>query len=63
LVCESIRKNQAIFYCEVCGFGYGDLRPAESCEEFCDTHGFSSPEITRKAISRPVTQVLSLAAA
>ena len=62
MVCETIRKNQSIYSCEVCGFGYSDLRTAEACEEFCDTHGSSSQEILRKAINRPVTQVLSLAA-
>jgi hypothetical protein len=60
LVSESIRKNEVIYHCEICGFGYGDLAAAEACEEFCDTHGFSSDEILRKAIYRPVIQVLSL---
>ena len=62
MVCEEIKKNHAIFQCEICGIGYVDLRTAEACEEFCDTHGFSSQDILRKAISRPITQVLSLAA-
>jgi hypothetical protein len=62
LVCESIRKNHAIFLCEICGYGYADLRAAEACEEFCDTHSFSSQEILKKAILRPVTQILSLTA-
>jgi len=62
LVCETIKKNQAVYYCEICGFGYKDLRSAEACEEFCDTHGYSSEEILRRAIHRPVTQILSLAA-
>ena len=59
---ESIKKNQAIFYCEICGFGYKDIRTAEACEQFCDSHGFSSQEILENAIYRPVTLVLSLAA-
>jgi hypothetical protein len=61
-VSESIRKTEIIYHCEICGFGYGDLTTAETCEEFCDTHGFSSSEILSKAVYRPITQVLSLAA-
>jgi len=62
LVCESIKRNQAIYHCEICGFGYRDLRTAEACEEFCDSHGYSSEEILRKAIHRPETQILSITA-
>jgi len=62
LVCESKKKKQAIFHCEICGFGYEDIRTAEACEQFCDSHGFSSQEILGKAIYRPLTPVLSLAA-
>ena len=58
MVCESIRRTDVIYHCEICGFGYTDLGTAERCEEFCDTHGFSSEEILRKAIFRPLTQVL-----
>ena len=58
LVYESLRKDQAIYYCEICGFGYSDLENAESCEEFCDTHGVSSPEILSKAIRRPAIQIV-----
>jgi hypothetical protein len=50
-----------IYQCEIWGFGYGDLEDAEACEEFCDTHGFSSPETLKKAVYRPVIQVLSMA--
>jgi hypothetical protein len=57
-----IRKREVIFHCEICGFGYDDLRTAEACEEFCNSHGFSSSDILRKAIYRPSTEVLSLAA-
>jgi hypothetical protein len=62
LVFESLRKNEAVYHCEICGFGYGDLTTAEACEEFCDAHGFTSQEIVRKAIRRPTIQVLALAA-
>lgn len=62
LVSETIRKNQAVYHCEICEFGYKDLRTAEACEQFCDSHGFSSQEIIKKAIYRPITPVLSLAA-
>jgi len=62
MVSEIIRRNQAIYHCEFCGFGYKDIGTAESCEQFCDSHGYSSPEILRKAIYRPIDPVLSLAA-
>jgi hypothetical protein len=62
LVSESIKKNQAVYHCEFCGSGYRELRTAEACEQFCDTRGFSSPEILRKAVYRPIDPVLSLAA-
>jgi C4-type Zn-finger protein len=62
MVYESIKKNQAVYQCEICGFGYRDLRTAEACEEFCDMHGFSSPEVLRKAVYRPIIQVVLPAA-
>ena len=62
MVSETIKKNQAIYHCEFCESGYGDLRTAEACEEFCDSHGFSSEEILRKALYRPIISVLSLIA-
>jgi len=62
MVFEAIRKHQAVFHCEVCEFGYKDIGTAEACEQFCDSHGFSSPEILRRAIYRPDALILSLAA-
>jgi len=62
MVYEAIRKHQAAFHCEVCEFGYKDIRTAEACEQFCDSHGFSSPEILKRAIYRPDSLILSLAA-
>jgi len=61
LVFASLRKEQAVYECEICGFGYRDLRTAEACEEFCDTHGFSSQEILKKAIHHPAINVMPLA--
>jgi hypothetical protein len=62
MVSESLRKNQTIYHCEFCGSGYSDIRTAEACEQFCDSHGFSSQDIVRKAVYRPINPVLSLAA-
>jgi len=62
LVSESIKKNRTVYYCEFCESGYRDIRTAESCEQFCDTHGFSSIEILKRAIYHPVNPVLSLTA-
>jgi hypothetical protein len=62
MVSEFIKKNQEIYLCEICGFGYRDIRTAEACEQFCDSHGFSSQDIVRKAVYRPINPVLSLAA-
>ncbi|HYB84805.1 MAG TPA: hypothetical protein VED86_05705 [archaeon] len=62
MVSESIKKNQPIYHCELCEFGYKDIGTAEACEQFCDSHGFSSPEIVRKATYRPLIPILSLAA-
>jgi hypothetical protein len=54
-----MKRNQLIYHCEICEFGYKDISTAEACEHFCDSHGFSSQEILRKAIFRPVTPVLA----
>ena len=62
MVSEFIKKNQEIYLCEICGVGYKDIRTAEACEQFCDSHGFSSQDIVRKAVYRPINPVLSLAA-
>jgi hypothetical protein len=61
MVHESFEKRQAAYLCEICGFGYSDLKTAETCEEFCETHGYSSPGILEKAIYRPTVQVVSVA--
>jgi hypothetical protein len=60
LVFEAYQRKQLAYYCEICGFGYVDLKNAEACEEFCDSHGFSSTEITNKATRRPTIQVVQL---
>lgn len=57
-----MKRNHVIYQCGVCGFGYRDLGTADPCEEFCDGHGFSSPEILGKAVYHPAIQVVSLAA-
>ncbi len=59
MVNELERKIGTVFQCELCGFGYQDLDTAERCEEYCDTHGTYSAEITKKAIYRPSVRVIS----
>jgi hypothetical protein len=59
MVNEFERKVGTVFQCELCGFGYQDLDTAERCEEYCNTHGSCSPEITKKAIYKPNIRVMS----
>jgi len=61
LVYESFGKKQTTYRCEICGFGYNTLKTAETCEEFCGTHGHSSLEILEKATYRPTVHVVSVA--
>jgi len=56
------KKGEITYLCELCGFSYGTLENAEQCEEYCDIHGSYSPEIHKKAISKPTVQTMSLAA-
>jgi len=62
MVDELKRKNEIVYLCELCGFGYRDLETAEKCEQYCDTHGSCSPEITQKAIYKPAIRVMPIAA-
>jgi hypothetical protein len=62
MVNELERKVGTVFQCELCGFGYEDLDTAERCEEYCDTHGSCSLAITKKAIYKPSTHVMSVQA-
>jgi len=57
LVDELIWKGHTIYQCELCGFGYRDLETAESCEQYCYSHGSHSPKITRKAIRKLSVEV------
>jgi hypothetical protein len=58
LVYKSLNKDQMVYYCEICGFGYDHLETAEACEEFCNVHDRSAAEITDRAIRRPAIQVV-----
>jgi len=58
MVNELMRKGETIYLCELCGFGYKDLNTAEQCEQYCDTHGSCSLEITRKAAYKPSVRVM-----
>ncbi len=60
MVNDMFRRNGIVYQCEFCGFGYSKLETAESCEEFCGTHGTCSPEITLAASLRPSVQVIPL---
>jgi hypothetical protein len=62
MVSEVQRKGDTVYLCEFCGFGYADLETAEQCEEYCDTHGSCSLEITKKAIYKPTVRVMSITA-
>jgi rubredoxin len=59
MVNELERKIGTVFQCELCGYGYRDLDTAEQCEEYCDTHGACSREITKKSIYTPSVRVMS----
>lgn len=59
MVNELERRVGTVFQCEICGYGYQDLDMAERCEEYCDTHGSYSVEITKGAIYKPNVRVLS----
>jgi hypothetical protein len=61
MVDELKRKNETVYLCELCGFGYSDLDTAEKCEQYCDTHGSCSLQITQKAIYKPAVRVMSVA--
>jgi predicted subunit of tRNA(5-methylaminomethyl-2-thiouridylate) methyltransferase len=56
------KKTEIMYICELCGFGYRSLETAELCEEYCDIHGSYSPEIHKKAISKPTLRMIPLAA-
>jgi rubrerythrin len=62
MVSEVEKKGKTVYLCEFCGFGYEDVDAAERCEEYCDTHGKFSQEITKKAIYKPAVRVMSVAA-
>ena len=62
MVSELEKKSGTVFQCELCGFGNKDLDAAEQSEEYCDTHGSCSLEITKKAIYKPNVRVMSIAA-
>ena len=61
MVNEYFRGSRPIYFCEVCGHGYGKLAIAEQCEVFCDTHGAVSPDLIRKAVYKPPVALLSVA--
>jgi len=62
VVDELNRKGAIVYTCELCGFGYRELETAERCEEYCDTHGSCSPEISREAVYKPAIRVMSVLA-
>jgi hypothetical protein len=57
MVNEVRLRGQAVYECELCGFGYRDLETAERCEDYCYVHATSSPRITRNAIRKPSVEV------
>ena len=46
-------REDTVYLCELCGFGYDDLIMAEKCEQYCDIHGNYSHKITAQAILKP----------
>jgi hypothetical protein len=62
MVSELERKDKIVYQCEICGFGYKDIDTAEKCEQYCDTHGSCSAEITIRAVYKPPVRVMSVAA-
>jgi hypothetical protein len=62
MVNQMFRKGTFVYQCEFCGFAYSELETAESCEEFCGTHGTCSSEITGYAVIRPVVRVIPVSA-
>jgi hypothetical protein len=59
---ETTRKEQIVYECENCGFGYDELDEAERCEEYCNTQGHWSPEIVKNAVYKPATRLLPVTA-
>ena len=59
MVNELSRKGEIVYVCELCGFGYKDVDTAERCEQYCDTRGSCSLEITQKAVYKPTVKVMS----
>jgi len=62
MVNQMFRKGIFVYQCEFCGFAYSELETAESCEEFCGTHGTCSSDITRYAVIRPAVRVIPVSA-
>jgi len=58
VVSELKSTSGAIFLCELCGFGYGDLETAERCGQYCYTHGRTSTALAGKAVHKPRGRVI-----
>lgn len=56
------RGGTAVYSCEACGFGYRNVVMAEECEEHCGLRGYASIAIRRKAIYKPRTRAIPVAA-
>ncbi len=51
---EAIKvRDDTVYQCELCGYGYDDLITAEKCEQYCDIHGSYSRAIIAHAILKP----------
>ncbi|MDY6770676.1 MAG: hypothetical protein SV186_01825 [Candidatus Nanohaloarchaea archaeon] len=52
MVTEEMFDGREAYRCDVCGFHYETENDAAACEEYCDTHGSCSSEITRRSLER-----------
>jgi len=62
MVDKLLKKGEVVYSCELCGFGYRQLEDAELCEEYCDTHGDSWPDLHKNATYKPSVRTMRLEA-
>ncbi|MDE1815580.1 MAG: hypothetical protein KGI11_03355 [Thaumarchaeota archaeon] len=50
MVEEQYRKGKKYYFCDKCGFGYGEPHIAQECQDYCSRNIKCSEKITRKAL-------------
>jgi protein-tyrosine-phosphatase len=49
LIREELHDGRKVYICS-CGLGYDDMLIAYACDEYVQTHGISSEDITKRAV-------------